>query len=152
MDFLWAPAADLDDPTVPNPVARPLVSTFYSVAATNDEACVKYDTAFVRVIVDRDKGIFVPNTFTPNDDGANDIFRLRSANPGLAKIKSFLVFDRWGEKVYEGYDCQPETSACGWDGNFRGQKAEMGMYVWLAELEFLDSIVTNRKGTVMLVR
>jgi len=150
--YLWAPAADLDDATVHDPIARPLISTFFAVAATNEQGCVKYDTAFVSVIIDRDKDIFVPNTFTPNNDGPNDIFRLRSANPGLSKIRSFQIFDRWGEKVFEAYDCQPETSACGWDGTFRGQKAEMGMYVWLVELEFLDSIMTKRKGEVTLLR
>ena len=150
--YQWAPAADLNDATIHDPVASPLISTFFAVAVTNEQGCVKLDTAFVEVNIDRDKGIFVPNTFTPNKDGINDIFRLRSVNPGLAIINSFQIFDRWGEKVFEDYDCEPETSTCGWDGIFRGQKAEMGAYVWLADLTFIDGISVKRKGDVMLVR
>ncbi len=150
--YAWSPAADLDEPTAADPRTKPLITTYFAVAVTNERGCVKYDTALVRVNIDREKGIFVPNTFTPNDDGHNDIFRFRSTNPGLSNINYFKIFDRWGELVFAAYDCQPETADCGWDGTFRGQKAEMQQYVWLAELEFVDGVNVPRKGEVMLIR
>ncbi|MEK7257296.1 MAG: gliding motility-associated C-terminal domain-containing protein, partial [Bacteroidota bacterium] len=150
--YAWSPAADLDDASAVDPVAKPLISTYFAVAVTNVRGCVKYDTAKVVVHIDREKGIYVPNTFTPDDSGHNDFFRLRNANPGLTKINLFKVFDRWGEVVFEAHECQPETSTCAWDGDFRGQKAEMGMYVWMAELEFLDGVTKALSGTVELIR
>ena len=152
VSYVWSPTADLNNPSIPNPIARPFVSTFYAVAVTDGKGCVKYDTAYVEVNINREDNIFIPNTFTPNNDGPNDIFRIRSLNPGLANINSFEIFDRFGEKVYEAYDCEPETATCGWDGSFRYQKAEMGLYIWMAELEFVDGVTLRRRGGVTLLR
>ncbi len=149
----WSPAADvLGSPSVAAIEVRPMLTTFYAVAVTNELGCIKYDTVLVRVNIDREKNIFVPNTFTPNNDGANDLFRFRSQNPGLTKINFLRIYDRWGELVFEANNFEPETAQGSWDGTFREQKCEMGMYLWTAELFFLDGVTVPRKGGVTLIQ
>ena len=88
----------------------------------------------------------MPNAFTPNGDGLNEIFRIPPAT--TQKIKSFSVFDRWGELVFRTTD-----SGAGWDGTFNGQKQPPGTYIW--QIQYLDEFsnkVEWAKGTVELVR
>ena len=92
--------------------------------------------------------LYVPNVFSPNGDGLNDVFQ------GFAGCEilgyRLKVFDRWGMLVYEGD--QPDE---GWNGDFRGKKAGQGAYVYLIEFEILNNGKTLRQvrqGTVALVR
>ena len=89
--------------------------------------------------------LIVPNAFTPNSDGHNDLFRVR--NPGLIKTWEMQVFDRWGQKVFTGKD--PFT---GWDGALNGRPLPSGNYVWIAH--FTDILGHRREqgGSVLLVR
>ncbi|MCO6479569.1 MAG: PKD domain-containing protein [Phaeodactylibacter sp.] len=149
----WYPDEGLSDTTITNPVAMPFTTTRYVVEVTNGKGCVKRDTALVRVSIDRERGIFIPNAFTPDGSGHNDVFRIVSTNAGLVEAPVFRVFDRWGELVFEALDCPaPELQNCGWDGNFKGQKAEQGVYTYYAELLFTDGFVRVAKGNVTLIR
>ncbi|TAK47027.1 MAG: T9SS type B sorting domain-containing protein [Saprospiraceae bacterium] len=88
----------------------------------------------------------------PNGDGANDVF-LIFAKPGtVKKIKSFLVFSRWGEAVFEYFNFQPNDPAYGWDGMYRGQPMKPAVFVWFAEVEFTDGGTELFEGDVTLVR
>jgi gliding motility-associated-like protein len=87
----------------------------------------------------------IPNAFTPNGDGLNDRFRILVN--GDIRIQTFLIFNRWGQLVYEG----PADDIEGWDGIFKGQKASSDTYVYTATLEFPDRVETV-KGDVMLIR
>ncbi|MCB0549903.1 MAG: PKD domain-containing protein [Phaeodactylibacter sp.] len=149
----WSPAMSLSDTSITDPVATPFSTTTYVVEVTNDKGCVKRDTALVRVAIDRERGIFIPNAFTPDGSGHNDVFRILSTNVGLVKVPVFRVFDRWGELMFEALDCPAsELQNCGWDGNFKGQKAEQGVYTYYAELLFTDSFLRVAKGNVTLIR
>jgi gliding motility-associated-like protein len=88
--------------------------------------------------------IFIPDIFSPNGDGLNDILyaRVRSVNEF-----TFLVYDRWGEKVFETND-----SNIGWDGYFKNKAAEQGVYVWYLNATMIDGKVENQKGDISLVR
>ena len=120
---------------------------------TNEKGCVKKDTAFIRVAVDRERGIFIPNAFTPDGSGHNDLFRIMNTNAGLVSAPVFRVFDRWGELVFEAQDCPAsELQDCGWNGTFKGQKAEQGVYTYYAELLFTDGFLRVLKGNVTLIR
>ena len=150
---LWSPAGSLSDISIPNPVAMPFSTTTYLVEVTNAKGCVKKDTAFIRVAIDRERGIFIPNAFTPDGSGHNDIFRIMNTNAGLVNVPVFRVFDRWGELVYEVRDCPAtELQDCGWNGTLKGQKAEQGVYTYYAELLFADGFVRVAKGNVTLIR
>ena len=103
------------------------------------------------VYVDKDRNVFVPSGFTPNGDNANDIFMVHG-DDGIQEILSFKVFDRWGEVVFEASNAEPNDPEYGWDGTFRGQEMNPGVFVWIAEILFIDGYSEVYKGDVTLIR
>ena len=145
----WTPALWLDNPNVPSPVAQPRENITYTVVAANDGACVT--RAQVDVIVTCNGGnIFVPNTFSPNGDGANDVFYPRGT--GLYNIKSFRVFNRWGQQVFEKVNTAANNAADGWDGTLNGQKLPSGVYVYIIEVLCTNNMLVPVKGNITLLR
>ena len=142
----------LDSVECPNcltqPVA-PLFTTTYSVNITAENGCTDKDA--VTVFVDRRKQIYVPNAFSPNGDGLNDVFMIFAKPNVVVNIRSFLVFSRWGETVFEYYNFQPNDPAYGWDGNHRGERMNPALFVWFAEVEFVDGVVVVYEGGVTLM-
>ncbi len=95
--------------------------TYYlTLMANNKYAC--NDTTQTTVVVEPETTFYIPQAFSPNDDGRNDLFTAFGTN-----IHSFEIhiFDRWGNKVYSGYDIQK-----GWDGTYKGKKAMEDIYVY----------------------
>ncbi len=148
----WSPADFLDDPASANPVAMPDFSTDFVLTVRDSAGCVKRDTVVVVVRIDRERGIYVPNAFTPDQSGHNDVFRLRSTNPGVREIRSFQVFDQTGALVFDRKGCQPNEPGCAWDGRFQGDNVRPGVYVYRIEIEFTDEEIVVLKGDVTLIR
>jgi len=88
--------------------------------------------------------LFVPDAFSPNNDGQNDILYVRG---DCINTMDFLIFDRWGNKVFES-----ENQSIGWDGSYKGQAMNTGTYVWYLKVTLNDGTVVNKKGSVALVR
>jgi len=88
--------------------------------------------------------IFVPNAFTPNGDGRNDIVYVHSTN--IRSLK-FYVYDQWGELLYTSLN-----QANGWDGTYKGTKEPVGVYVYYLEATMNDGLLVNKKGTITLLR
>lgn len=88
--------------------------------------------------------IFVPDIFSPNGDGVNDILYARVKS---VKNFSFSVYDRWGEKVFE-----TNNTNNGWNGTYNGKQAEQGVYMWYLTATLSDGTVQNLKGDLSLVR
>ncbi|MEL7223100.1 MAG: gliding motility-associated C-terminal domain-containing protein, partial [Bacteroidota bacterium] len=103
------------------------------------------------IYVEKDRPIYVPTAFSPNNDGENDIFHIYS-DQSLVKINSFLVFNRWGEPVFEVYNSFPNDPRWGWDGNYRGLPVNAAVYVWFAEVEFNNGDVEVIKGEITVMR
>jgi gliding motility-associated-like protein len=91
-----------------------------------------------------DCNLYIPNVFSPNGDGKNDIFFVRGA---CIKEITFFVYDRWGEKIFETHDATK-----GWDGTFRGKEMDQGVFVYYVMARLDDESVHKKKGTVTLVR
>lgn len=127
----------------------PLQSTQYFVDLVDENGCTISDD--ITVFVDKRKAIFVPNIFSPNGDGANDVFMIQSG-PDVVKINSFQVFNRWGESVFEVYNFPPNEAIYGWDGTHREQLSNSAVFVWFAEVAFEDGEVVLFKGDVTLMR
>lgn len=109
-------------------------------------------TASLAIYVDKNDPLYAPNAFSPNGDGVNEEFTLY-AGPAVARISSLLVFDRWGEKVFEAFDMVPGQSDRGsWDGTFRGAALGEAVFVWMAEVELKDGSSTVLSGDVTLLR
>ena len=96
--------------------------------------------------------LFIPTVFSPNNDGENDRFYPSTNNPSIKFIKTFRIFDRWGELVFERFNVPVSTPTFGWDGIFNGQSAQQGVYVYYLEIEFIDGQLFDERGTVVLLR
>jgi len=96
--------------------------------------------------------VFIPNVFSPNEDGINDVFFISAAVNSVEAIPYFRIFDRWGSIVFDHKDLLPNDPALGWDGKWLGKKMNPGVFVWVASVRFLDGRETVLCGDVTLVR
>jgi len=117
----------------------------YWVEVKDWHCCTNFDSVYVKVFE-----YYIPNAFTPNGDGLNDIFRV----VGLYRNISFMmyIYNRWGQLVFQSDDIDQ-----GWDGTVKNQLAESDTYIWILQVDFLgEDIITNGdvvlKGTVTLVK
>jgi gliding motility-associated-like protein len=139
--FSWSPAAALTDPQSLTPQTTPMQqTTTYRFEALGNNGCTTTKEAIVRV----GTKLYLPNSFTPNGDGLNDLFRIPPGS--LIELKELAVFDRWGGKVFHTTDATK-----GWDGRSGGKEAPAGVYVYLLSGSDDKGKVTLR-GTVLLVR
>ncbi|MCF8248907.1 MAG: gliding motility-associated C-terminal domain-containing protein [Saprospiraceae bacterium] len=146
----WTGIGNLECPECPNQQVFPVVTTAYSVTVSDAQGCSASDG--VTVYVDRRKNVYVPNAFSPNGDGINDLLLVFAKEGQVEKVNSFLVFDRWGESVFRYTDFLPNDPAFGWDGTHRGQLLDAAVFVWFAEVAFVDGSTELFEGGVVLVR
>ena len=141
----WYPAGSTSPSTGYTVSASPNQPTTYTAIASSG-ACRQSAQVLVDAYSDGclDKDVFIPNTFTPNGDNQNDIFIAR----GL-KIEDvyFAVYNRWGELMFETSD-----KSKGWDGNYKGKPAEVGVFGWYLKVKCINGAETFRKGNVTLIR
>ncbi len=132
------------------PWVRPITSQQYNVYIQDVNGCPA--TASIYIEVDKNLNVYIPNIFTPNFDGYNDFFQVYTGK-GVRAIRSMRIFDRWGALLYERTNLPAQPAEYeGWDGTYRGQKANSGVYVYLIEVEFEDGEVLLFRGDVTLVR
>ncbi len=144
----WAPNPVLSCLDCQNPFARPVRDALFSVAVVAPGlGCVDSTSVAVRVLERR--RVFVPNVFSPDDDGLNDIFTVFGGSE-VRKIKSLQIFSRWGELLFEQKDFQPGDEKMGWDGRFRGKKMAPTVVTWSAEVEFIDDETRFFEGDLTL--
>lgn len=145
----WFPVFNLSCTDCLNPIATPSTSMTYTVDVVTKNGCK--DSAPLFFIVDKTGGVYVPSAFSPNGDGTNDVFMIFTDTKSVAKIKSFLVFNRWGESIYQYFNFEPNNPAYGWDGKHRGQEMDPAVFTWFAEVEFIDGRIELFKGDVTLM-
>lgn len=145
--YLWSPAAGLSCPTCPTPLVQPTANTTYTVVVTDQNGCTATMPVNLRLVETCDESlVIVPNAFSPNGDGLNDMFYARSN--AISKYERFAVFNRWGENLF-----MTTNPAEGWDGKQKGEPAQSGVYVWFVEYICpLNGEKVVRSGNVTLVR
>ena len=147
--FLWTPANTLNCDTCPNPVATMSVATTYQVTVSTTFGCQASDSVRVHIICDKSQ-IFVPNSFTPNGDGENDIFYPRGR--GVRVIKSFRIYNRWGQLLFERANIDINDASNAWDGSFNGGTPRPDVYVWILDAICETGAPINLKGDVTIIR
>ncbi|MBS1773569.1 MAG: PKD domain-containing protein [Bacteroidetes bacterium] len=147
--FKWSPAESLSCSDCPDPDAKPFKTTEYTIKVYTTHGCVDSDKVTIKVLCDNSQ-IFIPNTFTPNGDGENDVFYPRGT--GLDKVRSFRVFNRWGEKVYERTGFALNNKTEGWDGTFNGATLPPDVFVYVLEAVCESGEILTIKGDITLVR
>ncbi len=99
-----------------------------------------------------DKFVYIPNAFSPNDDGSNDVFRVFPKLGINAQVIQFLIFDRWGNNVYKSNNFEINSLTMWWDGTFKGEKMQAGVFVYYLQIAFDDGEVKAYKGHVTLIK
>jgi gliding motility-associated-like protein len=147
--LIWTPSEGLSCTKCNTTLASPGVTTTYTVTAVTQYGCSDTDDVTIRVVCDN-KQVFIPNTFSPNGDGQNDVFYPRGK--GLDRIVSFRIFNRWGELVYERNNIGLNDASNGWDGTFKGQVLTPDVFVYTVEALCTTGETINWKGDVSLIR
>lgn len=141
--YTWSPQYGLDNPNIANPNTVLDRDMEYIVKASTAVGCKGSDT--IKITVFKGPEIYVPNAFTPNGDGLNDILKVKAV--GFRAFHYFRIFNRWGNMIFTTTD-----PINGWDGTIRGTKQPNGVYVWIAEAIDYRGNLVQRKGTSMIIR
>ncbi|MEO6489515.1 MAG: PKD domain-containing protein [Ferruginibacter sp.] len=149
ISVIWNPTGSIFRSDYPSVTVRPRQTTTFTVEVTNAGGCVSSDNRTIYVICNG-ANVFIPNTFSPNGDGANDIFYPRGR--GLFSIKSARVFNRWGEVVYEKSNFKPNDSSAGWNGIYKGQPLNTDVYVYVIDIMCDNNTVLTYKGNIALIK
>lgn len=144
----WSPSSLL-------PTSDPLQKLF-----VGDSTQVIYLEAFdalgcsaadsVTIFVSSPSRVYVPNAFSPNADGNNDIFFLQASDE-VRLIRYMAVFDRWGNQIFQVRNVPPNNSTYGWDGRWRGASVAPGVYLYLIDVEYQGGTVGQFHGGVHVV-
>ena len=147
--WAWTPATNLSCADCANPSATLQFDQQYSVIVTDSNNCT--DTASILIkTVCNDENYFIPNTFSPNNDGVNDYFYPRGRS--IYNIQSMRVFNRWGQLVFQRQNFPANSETMGWDGTFNGRPAPSDAYVYIVEVICNNAQVIALQGTITLVR
>lgn len=142
VSYIWLPNVGLSCNTCPNPIAAPQSTTSYSVIITDVNGCSVTKT--VTITVNDDFEIFVPDVFSPNGDGENDILYVRGT--GIKEV-NFVVYDRLGEKIFESNDITK-----GWDGTYKGSPLNSAVFIYYCSATLFNEKKINTKGDITLIR
>lgn len=149
--FNWQPA-DLIDCTngCDDLLLTPTVSAIYQLSAISENGCEAIDS--ILVTVNEVRKLYIPNIFSPNGDGINDVFYLFGSEPNVQNIEELQIFDRWGGHLYEGYNLNINDASLGWDGTSKGEELQAGTYAFFAKVRFLDGKILLYEGEISLIR
>lgn len=153
VDFVWSPSYVDSTMSISctecfNPTVMPTATISYELYGLDEAGCEATD--FIQIRVLKNRTVLVPTGFTPNGDNLNNRLLVHGTQGTI--IKTFKVFDRWGELVYEAVEFPVNDESIGWDGIFRGSEMPSGVYVWYLEAEFNDGMTELFKGSTMLIR
>lgn len=145
----WSPTSWLVSSATPSITVKPNLETQYTVKVSNLGGCSASASVNIYVLCNG-ANVFIPNTFSPNGDGNNDVFYPRGT--GLFTIKQARIFNRWGEEVFARYSFKANDASLGWDGTSKGQKLGVDVYVYMIEIQCDNNSTLVYKGNIALVK
>ncbi len=145
----WTPDTDLSCSDCALPEANIKNNISYVLNATNIYGCKGSDTIRIKVFC-TDAQMYIPNAFTPDGDGVNDILMVRGK--GILSVRSFRIFNRWGEVVFEKNNFPPNNPAYGWDGRIRGVQGPPDVFVYTADVICENGTAYSYKGNVSIIK
>ncbi len=151
-DWAWSDTSYLDCTQCINPTTSPAESIQYIIEMTSPDSCFISDTLNITVL--ENYNIYIPNAFSPNGDGFNDLFTVYPGR-GVAEIQSVRVFDRWGSLVYEQGAFIPDNSTSieiGWDGTLSGRMMNPAVFVYAVDLKLDNGEIIRLNGDVTLLK
>jgi len=145
----WDPVQYLSCPNCLTPLATPPYSLQFKLEARNEYSCTA--TGYVDIKTFTSGKVNIPNGFTPNADGRNDVFYILGSED-IRILKDFSIFNRWGQKVFQVVNAPANDPDFGWKGFINGKEADAGTYVYFVKVSFTDGTEQLFKGTVTLIR
>lgn len=144
--YQWSPATNMSNPDKPTTQVSPMESTLYTIVVTDSFGCTKAAEVYVKVdsITCGEPFVYIPNAFSPNGDGNNDVLYVRSH---ILTDFYFAIYNRWGEKVFE-----TTQQSVGWDGTYKGKPCQQGVYDYYFKGTCLDEERVKMKGNITLIR
>jgi gliding motility-associated-like protein len=143
----WSPKKYLDCYNCPAPQAKPLEPMDYTITVANADGCIASDTVSIKLLCSNSR-IYIPNAFSPNNDGLNDQFVIKGQ--GITTLNHLRIFDRWGTLIFERKNLRINDPAGAWDGGYKGEPVPMGTYVYIVEMSCNENTFTQ-KGSVTVV-
>ncbi len=147
--FRWTAPDSIACPGCFEQMVAPMETTDYVATIIDQNGCEVTDQ--LTIFVENPYEVYVPNAFSPNGDGNNDVFMIYSG-PNVEEIESFQVFNRWGEIVFEVAGVPTNDENYGWNGVYRQSLYNAGVFAWFAKIKFLDGATRLFEGDVLLVR
>jgi gliding motility-associated-like protein len=147
--YLWSPGESLSCTDCYNPVASMSVTTTYNVDVLSSHGCKASDSVRILLYCDNSM-LYMPTAFTPNGDGQNDVFYPRGI--GLKTIKTFRIYNRWGEMIFERSGINLNDESNGWDGTYKGDTPHADVYVYVLEGICYTGEDVHLKGDVTIIR
>ncbi|HEY3387368.1 MAG TPA: gliding motility-associated C-terminal domain-containing protein [Saprospiraceae bacterium] len=145
----WSGLTNPPCPTCLSQMAVPVITSAYSIVVSDVHGCADEDSMFVHVQHDAD--LYIPNVFSPNEDGINDLL-LISAGAAVERIESFSIFDRWGNMIFFIERFSPNDASAAWDGKRNGVPMQPGVYAYKMVVAFTNGTTEIRHGDVTLIR
>ncbi len=144
----WSPSETLSCNDCPNPTANPFETTLYRVRLVDTLGCEVEESVELRV---EKANVYIPNAFSPNNDGNNDLFFLQSANENLT-IERMIIVDRWGEIVFQAEEIAPNDPSLGWDGSINNKPLNPAVFIYYIQVKYPDGTLVPMKGDITLLR
>lgn len=145
----WLPAGGLSCANCPQPVATPLGTVTYTAIASNTGGCTARDQVTIQTTCNNGN-VYVPNTFSPNNDGTNDVFFPRGK--GIGSIKTLQIFNRWGVLVFQKMNFSANDQSAGWDGTYQGQKLDSDVFIYKMEVVCSNNEIFLLNGNITLIK
>jgi gliding motility-associated-like protein len=146
--YQWSPPLGLSCTDCPEPEVVAINDGIYVIEIKDADGCVAYDS--VRILVNRDRPVYVPNVIKPDGTFPNDRFTL-FGGPAAMSIETFRIYDRWGSLIFETHDIPLGEPNLGWDGTYKG-KLMSGVFTFYAVVKFVDQQTRPYEGSVTVVR
>ncbi len=146
--YTWSPSEMLSCNDCPNPTAFPVKTTTYYIDIFTEKGCVATDS--ITITVNPKRPVYIPNAFTPNADGINDLFYVFGGSV-VAQIRQLSIYNRWGGLVFQAQNTPPNAPKYGWDGKVNGKTLQPSVLVYVAEVEFVDGSVAQYSGNLTLL-
>lgn len=142
---LWSPNRYIDCETCANPTVSPLATLLYRIDVENQVGCKASDTLTIKVVPSYE--LYVPNAFTPNQDGFNDIYEIYG-NKKIWKFMDMQIFNRWGEMVFTSNDIDFK-----WDGRYKGSLLTPQVLTYILQISYINGFTDKlQTGTISLIR
>jgi len=146
---MWTDIDSIDCPNCLTQLVAPIITTAYTVSVTSIDGCADRDS--MTVTVTTDQNVYIPNIFSPNGDGVNDVLSI-SVGEDVEEISSFSIFDRWGNLVFGAEHILPNDPTISWDGKMKGEVMNPGVFTFKLVVVFANGEREVRYGDITLLR